>query len=216
MTPAHLAAPLTPDAEEARGWARDELSEPVYAEAEPGLLDRVVGWFLDRLSSLELPGGDGSGLWRLALLALVVVGVVVALVVVGRPRLTGRRSASADLFGGTSTTAAQHRESADAAAARSDWDEAVRERFRAVVRSLEERALLVVSPGRTADEAADEAGVLLAGVAADLRAGARLFDDVTYGSRSGTPDADARLRALDGDVAAARPDLGRDARVGLA
>ena len=72
---------------------------------------------------------------------------------------------------------------ADAHAARGEWADAVRERLRAVVRSLEERAVLDERPGRTADEAAAEAGTALPTCADDLRRSARLFDDI-WGARN--------------------------------
>ena len=91
----------------------------------------------------------------------------------------------------------QHRRLADEAAADQRWADAVRERFRAVVRTLDERTLLDDRPGRTADEAAREAGRVLPDLAAGLTAAARLFDDVTYGDADAGPADDARLRALD-------------------
>jgi hypothetical protein len=60
-------------------------------------------------------------------------------------------------------------------------------------------------PGRTADEAAAEAGRALPGQAADLADAARLFDDVTYGGHPAEREHDARLRSLDEALAAARP-----------
>ncbi|NEA03407.1 DUF4129 domain-containing protein, partial [Streptomyces sp. SID10116] len=69
----------------------------------------------------------------------------------------------------------------EAHAARAHWSQAVQERMRAVVRALEERALLDPRPGRTADEAAAEAGRTLPSHTDRLRAAARAFDDVTYG-----------------------------------
>ena len=83
----------------------------------------------------------------------------------------------------------------------------MRERLRAVVRSLEERAVLDERPGRTADEAAAEAGRALPGCAAGLRSAAVLFDEVWYGGRPAGPESYAALRDLDAQVQAARPDL---------
>ena len=56
-------------------------------------------------------------------------------------------------------------------------------------------------PGRTADEAAAEAGRALPDRDAELRAAARLFDDVWYGGRAATA-MDAQLRAVDEAVRA--------------
>lgn len=207
MILAGSGVPVTPGAEEAQRWAADELADEIYRQAEPGLLARAIGWLLDRLSSIELPTGDGSRLWLVAALLLVAAGVVVALALAGPLRVGRRRGGARTVLDDSRTDAAGHRAAADAHAAAGRWREAVRERFRAVVRALEERALLVPTPGRTADEAAAEAGVLLPDVAADLHAGARLFDDVWYGGRPASAAADARLRELDAAVAAARARL---------
>ena len=100
---------------------------------------------------------------------------------------------------------AAHRAAADRHADRGEWTDAVLERFRAVARQLEERAIITPSTGRTADELAAEAALRLPQLGADLTASARTFDDVCYGHRPGTPEADARLRSLDESVRAARP-----------
>ena len=60
-------------------------------------------------------------------------------------------------------------------------------------------------PGRTAQEAAADAGVRLPAHSAALRSGADLFDGVEYGDRTATPDDDATLRTLDAEIGAARP-----------
>lgn len=208
MRQAVSGVPVTPDATEARRWARDELAEEIYAEAEPGLISRAVAWLLERLEGVQMPDGPGSRLWLALLLLLVAASVVMALRLAGPVRLRRRAGRSREeLLGGPALTADGHRRAADEHAAAGRWDDAVRERFRAVVRSLEERALLTVSPGLTADEVAREAGRLLPAVAAQLDAGARLFDDVQYGGRPATAEQDAAMRALDDAVAAARPDL---------
>src|SRR5690606_11394003 len=85
------------------------------------------------------------------------------------------------LFDDRPRSAAEHRAAAEAHAAQGHWNQAVQERMRAIVRALEERALLDSRPGRTADEAAAEAGRALPAHADALRTAARTFDDVTYG-----------------------------------
>jgi hypothetical protein len=140
---------------------------------------------------------------------VVVLLLVAAAVVAVRLKLgpLGRRATREEaLFVGRTRTAAQHRAAADAHAAAGAWAEAVRERLRAVVRSLEERAVLDERPGRTADEAAAEAGRALPGCAAGLRAAAVLFDEVWYGGRPAGPASYAALRDLDAQVQAARPE----------
>lgn len=77
----------------------------------------------------------------------------------GSPRRTA--TSANTLFDDGIRSAADHRTAAEAHAAAGRWTEAVQERMRAVVRSLEERTLLDPRPGRTADEAAAEASVSL-------------------------------------------------------
>ncbi|GAA2725981.1 DUF4129 domain-containing protein [Cellulomonas aerilata] len=197
--------PVVPDAETARRWATEELADPAYHQ-DPSLLDRFLEW----LDSLFAGAPDALPLPPLAVVALVVL---VLLLVVGiafwvaGPVRAARRTATASVvvLGDDTRTADQLRAAADDAAARGDWAAAVLERFRAVVRSLEERAVLVDSPGRTADEAAEAAGARLPARTADLRRAARLFDDVCYGKASADADADAWMRALDRQVAGTRP-----------
>jgi hypothetical protein len=74
-----------------------------------------------------------------------------------------------------------------------------------VVRSLGERPLLEPRPGRTADEAAREAGARLPDLAAGLVAGARLFDAVRYGGHACGSTDHERLRTLDDAVRRGRP-----------
>jgi hypothetical protein len=198
------AAPLEPSRQTAREWARHELSDPVYARARPGLLHRAVEWVLTKLGEIQLrPSALTDPYTAVALLVLLVV--VVAVVVrlrTGRLRGPGRGPGRGELFEDAVRTAAQHRLLADRAAEQGRWAVAVQERFRAVVRTLDERALLDDRPGRTADEAAREAGRLLPGLAERLVHAATVFDDVSYGERVATASDDALLRALDEAVVA--------------
>lgn len=198
--------PLEPDRDQARQWAVEELAKREYAEQRPGALSQLLDWILEQLDKLSGLGGPGQGTGTaFALVAgLVVVLVAVAVLVTGRVVRRARQADPAPVFDGTSGTARTHRGAADEAAARGDWRTAVVERFRAVVRELEERAVLVPQPGRTADEAAAEAARWLPGLGDPLRSAARLFDDVRYGDRPADAAGDAALRALDAQVVAAR------------
>jgi hypothetical protein len=200
-----MSVPVELGREAAQQAAREELAKQVYREAGPGLTERFLRWLVDRAGDLldgaagVSPGGKVG--------ALVVLLLLVAAVIAVRRRLGPVRRAPGGeqpLFAGTERSAAEHRAAADAHAASGEWAEAVRERLRAVVRDLEERGVLEPRPGRTADEAATEAGALLPACAGPLRAGARVFDDVWYGGRPGTRAADEELRALDQAVRSAR------------
>ena len=191
--------------EEAARLAQQELSKQVYQERRPGLWQRLVRWLLDQAGELldRVAGVSPGGRSGLVVLALLVVVAIVAVRLRVGP--FGRRSpVDPALFTGRVRTADEHRAAADAHADRGEWAEAVRERLRAVVRSLEERAVLDERPGRTADEAAAEAGAVLPSCADDLRRATRLFDDVWYGGRPADPTGDAALRALDEKVRGTR------------
>jgi Domain of unknown function (DUF4129) len=202
------SVPVDLGRDEAAQLAREELAKQVYRDAGPGLVERLVRWLLEQAGRL-LDGAAGvspGGYSGLVVVLLLVAAAVVAVRLKVGP--LGRRAAHEEaLFVGRTRTAAQHRAAADAHAAAGAWAEAVRERLRAVVRSLEERAVLDERPGRTADEAAAEAGRALPSCAAGLRAAAVLFDEVWYGGRPAGPESYAALRDLDAQVQAARPDL---------
>ena len=87
-----------------------------------------------------------------------------------------------------------------------DWETGLTEAFRPVLRAHGVDADgedVLVRYAR--HEAAAEAGAALPSLAGDLRQAARLFDDIWYGGRPAGPDTDARLRAVDERVRAARP-----------
>jgi hypothetical protein len=204
---ATLRVPVDIDRDEARAAARRELADPAYRAAEPSLLQRALSWVFDQVLNLldaitaTVPGGVG-GLIVLALLAMVIA-VVVRWRVGGVARGARRREHA--VFSERPRTAAGHRRAAAEALARGALDEAVRERFRAVVRDLEQRGLLDERPGRTADEAAADAGVHLRAAAPGLREAARIFDDVWYGGRAASRAAYDRIAAVDAQVQAERP-----------
>lgn len=206
--------PVVPDADEARRWLERELADPVYHE-RPSLLDRLLEWLRDLFDGLGGVGIGNTGT-LLAVLAGLLVIVLIAFLVTGpvrrSRRVTGRGSV---LDADDRRTAADLRAAADAAAARGDWATAVADRFRAVVRSLEERTVLEERPGRTAHEAVEAAGLRLPAHAVDLRSAGRLFDDVVYGERTPGAADDAALRELDARVAATRPTLPAGLRAGV-
>ncbi|WP_405694305.1 DUF4129 domain-containing protein [Streptomyces sp. NBC_01185] len=190
----------------AREAARDELSDPMYHEHDPNLLERGLDRFWDWIGDLfsGAAGAAPGGPLGLVVLVLAAVGLLAALWWrLGTPQRALRSPET--LFDSTTRNASDHRAAATAHAEARRWTEAVQERMRALVRSLEDRAVLDPRPGRTADEAAAEAGRLLPAHAGRLRAAARVFDDVTYGGRTADEAAYAALTTLDLDLGAARP-----------
>ncbi|GAB2524862.1 DUF4129 domain-containing protein [Nocardia heshunensis] len=87
--------------------------------------------------------------------------------------------------------AAAHLAAAEDAARRGDFGSALRERYRAVTRGLEQRGLLAEERARTARETADAATTAVPD-AGELPSAAHSFDEVVYGGRYGT-EAEYRL-----------------------
>jgi hypothetical protein len=207
-----LDVPVDIDRDAAREAAHTELSRQVYDEAQPPLAIRIVRWIvrwfaelLDRVAAAT-PGG-----WYGVVLLLGVLAVAGFAVMrrTGMVRGTAARGDEHPVFALATRSAAEHRRVADAAAATGDWDTAVRERFRAVIRTLEERGLIEDRPGRTADEAAMAGGAILPAFADALARSARTFDSIAYGGKSASPEQDDQLRSLDAAVSTARPFAGR-------
>ncbi|GGW76952.1 DUF4129 domain-containing protein [Streptomyces lomondensis] len=200
--------PLTTPRDPAREAARRELSKRMYHEDDPSLFQRALDAFWDWLDKLfnaastATPGGT-LGLIVIILAVLAVLGALWWRL--GTPRR--QPTSSATLFDDRPRSAADHRAAAEAHAAQGHWNQAVQERMRALVRALEERALLDARPGRTADEAAAEAGRALPAHTDRLRAAARDFDDVTYGGRSATEQSYHRIAELDRDLERTKPQL---------
>ncbi|HEU4911467.1 MAG TPA: DUF4129 domain-containing protein [Actinomycetes bacterium] len=201
-----MSVPVELGREAAQQAAREELAKQVYRDAGPGLVERLLRWLVERAADLldEVAGVSPGGYAGIAVLVLLLVAAAVAIRLRVGP-LGRQQESERALFVGGERSADQHRAAAEAHAAAGEWAEAVRERLRAVVRSLEERAVLEPRPGRTADEAAAEAGLSLPSCAGDLRSAARLFDEIWYGGRPAGPESYSALRDLDRAVRAARP-----------
>jgi hypothetical protein len=185
----------------ARDAARRELADPAYHAHEPSLLERGIRWLIEHvLRLLEDAAGATPGGW-FSLLVLLAIVVVVFIVVRSRigPLARSERLRQ-PVFSGQVRTSAGHRAAAEQALARGAVAEAVRERFRALVRALEERGLLDPRPGRTADEAAQEAAALLPDCADGLRTAAQVFDEVWYGGRPATVGAYRHIAEVDEQV----------------
>lgn len=197
-----MSVPVEIGRDEARELAQRELADPRYDNEVP-LFQRIIEWLIEQLTRL-LDAASGALTSPVgAVLLAVVIAAIVAIVLRFSPLARRAASRNAAMFGDARRTAREYRAAADAAAAEHRWTVAVVERFRAVVATLEERSVLDERPGRTADEAARDAGVALPTLAADLAVAAQLFDAIHYGGDGATADDDRRMRELDGAVSGA-------------
>lgn len=199
-----MSPPLTPDADEARRQLADELSKPVYADVQNWLVDqfnKLIDWLTGGTSS---SGSLSSG--QLALIVVVAVALAaVAIWTFMGPLRAERRHRGHAMLAEETRTSAELRADAAALAASDDWGAATMQLFRALIRSLGERAVIDEFPGMTAHEAAGRAAPRLPEFADPLHRAADVFDALAYGRRPGSPQQYHDLRALDAAVAHARP-----------
>ncbi|MBO1266824.1 DUF4129 domain-containing protein [Arthrobacter cavernae] len=209
--------PVTPDRDEARRWAIEELAKPQYPAAQPSWLDQLWRDFLDWLASLDSGNTGPNGDIAVALFGALAVVLVIVAVILVRPRLNARRRTAKDVFDGEPALDADvYRSRASAAAGRSDWQTAVVEQFRALVRSAEDRTVIEARAGRTADEAAAQLGQAFGPARQRLDSAATVFDAVRYG-KAGASAADYEaVRNLDADLEAMKPAFDGDHSVGFA
>lgn len=212
MTVAHTDTPVTVTSDQARQLAIRELSKPQYhtIPASPSPSPSTA-----TPSPPPAHHSSNHGL-TIALIVLAIILLLIALLLflrwLGRPRgsrkrkpKSGGQSAATGAADEVLTGAALHRRNAERAAGTQDWAEAIRERFRAVIATLDERGLLPERADRTADEAARDAGAILPAHGAILAAAAHAFDEVEYGRYVGTPDAYAVITDVDELVRTEQP-----------
>ncbi|MPV87716.1 DUF4129 domain-containing protein [Georgenia ruanii] len=197
--------PVAPDAAEARRWAEHELAKAVY-DTSPSLVERLLDWLRELFDALGRLGGQAPPLVVPVVLTIVLAGLLAVGLLLGgrvRRRRVAGAAAGPALFDDHRSSADLTR-AADDAARRGDFTTAVLERFRAVIRGLDERGLLDDRPGLTAHEATGLATTALPALAGELDDAGRLFDDVRYGHAAAGPEEDATMRRLAEQVTHAR------------
>lgn len=186
--------PIDPDRDQARQWAIDELAKQPYQAAKPGLAQQIweaiSSFFQEMLNGLQNATGADGGMIGVVLLAIAIL-LVAGLIFLLRPRLLHRRQPDAEVFeADLRLTSEEHRARAAQAVGVADFDAAVAEMFRAIVRSAEERVIIDPQPGRTADEVSARLAAAFGAEHTALRQAAALFNQVRYAVRStGSPAA---------------------------
>ncbi len=189
--------PVTPDAETAQEWALRELEDPIY-DPTSTQGDRFVQWIQDALERLfSIPTGSLPIPLIVGGVLLLVAVSALAWFIVGparRARIRGEKVAVVD---DDPRTAAEMRDAAEAAARGGEWNLAVLERYRGIVRGFEERRVIDDRPGRTAYEAARDAGKALPSHSKPLRNASHAFDAVCYGHRDSSEAEYLRISDVD-------------------
>lgn len=212
-----LVPRLAPDADEARRLLEEELRKSAYVEAQPNIFERILADVLRSLARLaDGVGalGPGPGTVVLAVGAALVILVAILLI---KPRLNarGRQQDAAVFDDDERRSAREHRARADALAAAGDWNGAVAELLRAIIRGAEERVIIDEQPGRTATEAGLHLGSAFPGAAGDVAWLADLFNETHYGSGRAAAGDHRRAAELDARLAAERPERDRPASSAL-
>ncbi|MGC4173827.1 DUF4129 domain-containing protein [Demequina sp.] len=176
--------PVDPDAETAREWAREELAKSEYTQGTgTNYLQRFFDWINNIIENLGNGFGGTGGGWGPVI--AVVIGIallaVIVWIVVGPLRRSRRARAVDEELGDLALTAADLLATAAAAARAGDWNTAVIEAYRSLIRSLAEREIIDAKPGMTAFEAALVTSEAVPAMARDIHEDADVFDAVRYG-----------------------------------
>lgn len=189
--------PVVPGSDEARRWAEEELARPEYRDADPGWVAGFWESLRDWLRSLD-GGSVGEGASASPWIGVAMAVLIGAAIIIARPRLNAKAKRPEDMFDADPTVVATaYRERAAAAASAGDWNAAVVDCFRALVRTAEERNVLDARAGRTADEVVQDLAVAFRAEAGRLAEAARTFDGVRYGNQPAGRAAYARMLELD-------------------
>lgn len=191
--------PLTPDADTARFWLQQELSNGIYGQRE-SLLSKLLRGLQDFLSGISIDAVPSWG--SLGLVFLIVVLGALAIFFGGTLRTRAVTKKSAEVFEDTTATAADYRKLASDNARFGDFSAALLFTYRALVRSAEERVVISEQPGRTAVEAARAIGTALPSFTGPLNDAAQLFDEVIYGDKIATSANYDLLVSLDQQLTA--------------
>jgi hypothetical protein len=194
---------LEPAPDEAKSSMRRELLRPEYYS--DNWFQRLLGW-LER--QLDRGIDAASGLSAVSALAamLVAVGLIGGLAwLASRARPAARAPrARASRVREAKVTASQLRDRAETALANGDVESAVADAFRAIALRQVERGSLEETPGTTAQEAARFLSEAFPAYRDRVSASAALFDAITYGDQSATPDQAVGVLELDAELGAAR------------
>ena len=203
--------PLTPvvDPDEARARVHEELAKAEYDDS-PGF----VSWFLSLIEEWMLDLLDGvsrSSATQATLLVLLVLllGVIVVLVLrrTGLIRRSHGLTVSDALDAEPVLSGSALREAARRAILEKRTDDGTVLALRALVRDLEERALLDVAAGMTAQESAARAARAFPELGGRLTRAAEAFDTAAYSHRSTSAKQAEDLLLLAEYIAESAPDL---------
>ena len=198
------------------GPVNDQVRRVMSAGAydyTPSVLQRFLDWiggFFDDLFNVGVGGGGafGGGIGGVVawlMIAAAVVAIIAVVVVAVRQRL---RVGRAEVERGVAEVehrrpAGDWRRDAEAHEAAGEWKEAMRARYRELVRTLVDRRQLPDVAGLTTGELRGELAATTPDASAPFDVASGLFESAWYGGRSTGPAENQQVRAAAAQVLAA-------------
>lgn len=186
---------------EVRDKAHEILSRSEFSRHE-SILQRILNWIGDLFSHITFGAGSGSGFVGNLIGLALVAGALYLLVRLAlalsrrtrKPKTDADSELTIELEAGRA--AADWRAEAERFEAAGQWREAMRARYRELVRSLIEEGVLDDVPGRTTGEFRSEFATARPTRAPAFGALTDLFESVWYGGRDTDASDNQRFRTL--------------------
>jgi len=182
----------------------DEILSRAEFERHKSLLERVLDWIGDQLSRFSFGIGGGPGFAGDLIGLILLVGALVLVVVLIRSlRRVPRRpepEPALSVEEAARRSASDWRTDAERFEAEQRWRDAMRARYRELVRTLVDDGTLADVPGRTTGEYERELAAARPAAADAFSTLTALFEDVWYGGQPATAEQHRRFRALVAEV----------------
>jgi hypothetical protein len=198
-----LLRELNPTPAQGRDWLKQELAGSDY---QSPWLDSVIRWIRDVLGKLVDGARQVTGLSPAVTAGLAIL--LIALLVWILPKVRRERVAAVSqeaVLKDPTITGRQYRDLAAQAIRDGRFGDAILDGFRAIAKDMSDRGLLNDAPGRTAHEVSLALASPFPDHADALAGAADLFDSVRYGHRRASEVQANQMRALDAELATARP-----------
>jgi hypothetical protein len=182
----------------------DEILSRSEFQRHKSVLERVMDWIGDQLSRFSFGVGGGPGFAGDLIGLVLLVGALVLVVVLIRSiRRIPRRAEHEPALSveeAARRSASDWRTDAERFEAEQRWREAMRARYRELVRTLVDERALADVPGRTTGEYERELAAARPAAAEAFSALTAVFEDVWYGGQPATAEQLRGFRALAVDV----------------
>jgi len=194
-----------PTTEEANRRADEIVAGARFQDPPKSIVDRILEWIVEQLDKIQIPGiGAGAGGGSQVIVWIFIAALVLlAVFLVSRTRLSRRMGPGDPDFLVDAEVTRSELEwlvEAERFEAAGQWKQALRCRFRALVRTMIERGVVRDIPGRTTGEYRVEVGRHAPGVATAFAGASELFDRAWYGDEPTGAAESSRFRTLADEI----------------